>query len=291
MTDTAEMTREEISSLLRFYAESGLDFPISDEPINRFELVDEKKATAPNTASQAAPASSSNDPHAPATIEMDPRKRKKDEPKRPQQAAQVVIPTEEVVSQAVEAAQAAEDLDALKSVVERFEGCNLKRSARSTVFEGGKRGAKIMLIGGCPSRDDDMSGAAFSGADGILLDKMLQAIGLSRHEDTYLGFCAPWATPGGSAPTPIHLDICAPFLARQIELAAPEIIILLGNAAARQVFQSKQTIANLRGKWTNLPNFNIDAMAIFSPSMLRAQPKMKRNAWLDLLALKAKLQN
>lgn len=280
---TIDMTREEISSLLHFYEESGLDFPISDNAINRFEA--EGSSAASNPQSVASVTENSE------TIEMDPRKRRDEDPRPVAQASKALsIPNDEVVAQAVSAAAAAQDLDALKIAIETFEGCNLKRSARSTVFEGGNRDAPLMLIGGCPSRDDDVSGTALSGADGILLEKMLGAIGLSRHNDVYHAFCVPWSPPGGSAPTPLHLEICAPFLARQIELASPKLVIVMGNVAARHVFQSKQTVVQLRGKWTTLPNFGIEAMAMFDPAMLRAQPRMKRGAWMDLLAIKSKLE-
>ncbi|MEM8540004.1 MAG: uracil-DNA glycosylase [Pseudomonadota bacterium] len=292
---STDMTREEIASLLLFYQESGLDFPVSNDAINRFEAEEARPSTRPpqaseNTHSEQKRVIASADTA--DTIEMDPRKRKADEPRPIAEAsASVTLPSDEVVANAVSLATAAQDLDALKVSVETFEGCNLKRSARSTVFEGGKRGARLMLISGCPSRDDDVSGTALSGADGILLEKMLAAIGLSRHEDVYHGFCVPWSPPGGSAPTPLHLEICAPFLAKQIQLAAPEIVIVMGNIAARHVFQSKQTVVQLRGKWTNLPNFGIDAMAMLDPAMLRSQPRMKRGAWSDLLAIKSRLDS
>ncbi len=301
----SDMTREEINALLRFYEESGLDFPIADEAVNLFRVSTDQPGNSGQESAErvlheerSAPTASrsvGNDPAEPTletTIEMDPRKRQTEEP-RPAtpQPTNVTLPTQEVVEQAIASAQSAKNLDELKQVVENFEGCNLKRSARSTVFEGGRRGAKIMLVGGCPSRDDDISGTALSGADGLLLEKMLAAIGLSRTEDVYHGFCVPWSPPGGSAPTPLHLDICAPFHAKQIELAEPEMVIVMGNVAARHVFQSRQTVVQLRGKWTTLPNFGIEAMAMFDPAMLRAQPRLKRSAWLDLLAIKAKLES
>lgn len=293
MSDNAtDMTREEIFSLLRLYEESGLDFPISDAPINQFEAQEARirasAGSSPSSEDVAGKDVSRSD--ATSTIEMDPRKRNVEQP-RPtaQPASNLTIPNDEVIEHAVATAAAAADLDQLKAAIEAFEGCNLKRSARSTIFEGGNRDARLMLVGGCPSRDDDVSGTAFSGADGIMLEKMLGAIGLSRHEDVYHGFCVPWSPPGGSAPTPLHLDICAPFLARQIELAAPNMIIVMGNVAARHVFRSKQTVVQLRGKWTTLPNFGIEAMAMFDPAMLRAQPRMKRGAWMDLLAIRSKL--
>jgi DNA polymerase len=287
-TDNAnDMTVEEIHSLLRFYAESGLDFPISDVALDRFEAAPEPK----RAESDAAPANSkSTDPHEPALMEMDPRKRVKDAPRPIAQAdTAVTLPTEEVIAKAIALADVASDLDALKQAVETFEGCNLKRSARSTIFEGGKRGAKLMIIGGAPTGIDDNAGSAFSGPNGLLLEKMLSAIGLSRHDDVYISYCVPWSPPGNSAPTPLHLDMCAPFLARQIQLAKPELILLLGNGAARHILKTRQTIMQARGKWTMLPNFDIEAIATFDPAMLINQPRLKRNAWLDLLSLKAKL--
>jgi uracil-DNA glycosylase len=290
--NTSEMTVEEIHSLLRFYAESGLDFPISDVALDRFEMVPEQ--AAPQSVAPVenikAENKKSTDPHEPELMEMDPRKRMKDAPRPIAQAnLAVTLPTEEVVAKAVAMADAAQDLDALKQAVETFEGCNLKRSARSTIFEGGKRGARLMIIGGAPTGNDDNAGSAFSGPNGLLLEKMLGAIGLSRHEDVYMSYCVPWNPPGNSAPTPLHLEMCAPFLARQIQLAKPEFILVLGNGAVRHILKTHQTIMQARGKWTELPNFGIQAIATFDPAMLITQPKLKRHAWLDLLSVKAKL--
>lgn len=290
--NTSEMTVEEIHSLLRFYAESGLDFPISDIALDRFEMVPEQ--AAPQSVAPVenikAENKKSTDPHEPELMEMDPRKRMKDAPRPIAQAnLAVTLPTEEVVAKAVAMADAAQDLDALKQAVETFEGCNLKRSARSTIFEGGKRGARLMIIGGAPTGNDDNAGSAFSGPNGLLLEKMLGAIGLSRHEDIYMSYCVPWNPPGNSAPTPLHLEMCAPFLARQIQLAKPELILVLGNGAVRHILKTRQTIMQARGKWTELPNFGIQAIATFDPAMLINQPKLKRHAWLDLLSVKAKL--
>lgn len=289
---SADLTREQIKSLLRFYQESGLDFPVGDAAVNRFEAVEEPKSTADiSTEVNQAEAGKQSNPHAPESIEMDPRKRQAEAPQRPVAvpASDVTIPNGAVVEKAAETAEAAKNLDALRTSVETFDGCNLKRSARSTVFEGGTRGAPLMVIGGTPSRDDDVSGAAFSGADGALLEKMLLAIGLSHRTDVYFGFCVPWSPPGNSAPTPLHLELCAPFLARQIQLAKPKIVVVLGNVAMRHVFQTKQTIMQARGKWTVLPDFDVPAIAICDPAMLRAQPRLKKGAWYDLLSVKDKL--
>lgn len=277
MTESADITREQIEHLLRFYAEAGLDFALEPEPVDRF---------AANAAEAAAPAPPPG-PGAP-TARPD-----RDAPAEAARApsAPARIPDDRAVAMASEAAAGAADLDVLKAAVEGFEACNLKRSARHTVFEGGARGAPLMLVGGAPSRDDDKTGEAMSGLDGIMLGKMLAAIGLDLRADAYCGFCVPWAVPGGEAPTPMHLKICAPFLRRQIALARPRLVVALGNVAARQMLGSAEPITRLRGRWTEAEfgGGPVAVTALFSPSFLRTEPRFKRMAWLDLLALKKRL--
>ncbi|WP_306024565.1 uracil-DNA glycosylase [Oceaniradius stylonematis] len=270
MTATAEPTRDELEQLLRFYAESGLDFALDAEPSDRFAAPEQQPRTAPTTPA----------PNPPAAAEG---------VTAPAPAAR--IPDGEAVGLAQQTAAGAADLDALRAAVEAFEGCNLKRSARSTIFEGGTRGAHVMLVGAAPSRDDDKNAEAFSGIDGILLGKMLAAIGLDSKADIYAGFCVPWTVPGGERPTPLHMKICAPLLHRQIALARPRLIVALGNAASQQLHGSKKTIMQLRGTWaeTDFGAGAVPVTALFDPAFLREQPRFKRMAWLDLLALKKRL--
>ena len=266
MTQAAPISRDQLEQLLRFYAESGLDVALETEPQDRFAQSKTPPASPKHPPAQATP------PVAPAT-------------------PAAVVPDAQAIALAETIAAEAPDLEALKTAVEAFEACNLKRSARHTLLEGGRRGAKVMLIGAAPSRDDDKNGAALSGLDGLLLEKMLAAIGLDRNSDIYCGFCVPWAVPGGERPTPLHLKICAPFLRRQIALAEPRMLVCLGNAAAQHVFDTRDTIMRLRGTWRDMPSEgrNVAATALFEPAFLREQPRLKRLAWLDLLAIKQKL--
>ncbi|WP_306118105.1 MULTISPECIES: uracil-DNA glycosylase [unclassified Roseitalea] len=264
-----ETTREQLATLLRLYAESGLDFAIEAEPVDRFA----EAAEPPAPARAAAPA-----------------RKPEPAPARPVQPA-AVPPDDEAVRLAIDAAQAAHDLDALVAAARAFEGCNLKRSARHTIVEGGNRQAPVMLVGAAPSRDDDQNGAAMSGLDGLMLDMMLGAIGLDRQSDVYCGFCVPWAVPGGERPTALQLKICAPFIHRQIALAGPAVVVALGNVAARHLTGSDRTIMQLRGTWRRVAfgETETDVTALFEPGFLRDQPRFKRQAWLDLLALKDRL--
>ncbi|MBO6637957.1 MAG: uracil-DNA glycosylase [Roseitalea sp.] len=275
MTAIAEPNRAELEQLLRFYADSGLDFALEAEPADRFETATQEPRPAAATPSAPGP-----------TLET-----RSAPPPVPNTSQTARIPDDQAVALARQAADGAADLDALRTAVETFEGCNLKRSARATIFEGGTRGASVMLVGAAPSRDDDKNGEAFSGIDGIVLGKMLAAIGLDRQTDIYAGFCVPWTVPGGERPTALHMKICAPFLDRQIALARPAVIVALGNAASQQILGSKKTITQLRGTWTET-DFGagpVPVTALFDPAFLREQPRFKRMAWLDLLALKKRL--
>ncbi|GAB4362386.1 MAG: uracil-DNA glycosylase [Oricola sp.] len=268
MAKATEMTRGELESLLRFYAESGLDFPLSDEAPNRFEA---EAATAPKkTAVQVPPAAVK--PAAPARLPA--------------------IPDAEAVALAREIAGNAGTLDNLRKAVEAFEGCNLKLTARSTVFEGGRRGAPVMAIQDAPGRDDDASGEALTGPEGQLFDRMLAAIGRSR-DDCYLGFAVPWRVPGNAVPSPLQAEICKPFVERQIELARPDFVVLLGNGAARIMLKTSGNILQVRGEWKTLrtdSGFEIPAIATLQPRFLLEQPAQKRFAWADLLQIRDRLE-
>jgi DNA polymerase len=123
-----------------------------------------------------------------------------------------------------------------------------------------------------------------------LLDKMLAAIGMGRDE-AYITNVVYWRPPGNRTPTPQEVQACQPFLQRQIELVEPEILLLLGGAAAKQVLDTEQGIMKLRGKWKTyeLGGRSIRTMATLHPAFLLRNPVSKRMAWRDLLMVKAAL--
>ena len=108
-------------------------------------------------------------------------------------------------------------LTELEALVAGFEGCSLRRTAKSLCFARGSASARIMLIGEAPGRDEDLQGKPFVGRAGQLLDRMLAAIGLAE-EHVYITNTVYWRPPGNRTPTPEEIEACAPFLARQIEL-------------------------------------------------------------------------
>ena len=149
-----------------------------------------------------------------------------------------------------------------------------------------------MVIGSAPSAEDDREGTPFSGKSGQLFDKMLAAIGLSR-SSVLLTQVIPWRPPGNRAASAAEMDICRPFIERQIALAEPQVILLLGNFSARFFFGENDTIHGLRGRWKEIAVADrvIPAIASLHPQDLLTAPVNKRLAWNDLLAFQAKLKS
>jgi DNA polymerase len=147
-----------------------------------------------------------------------------------------------------------------------------------------------MLIGEAPGRDEDLQGKPFVGRAGQLLDKMLAAIGLTE-ADVHITNIVYWRPPGNRTPTPQEAQVCRPFLERQIELVAPEFIVLLGGAAAKHMLDVADGIMRLRGRWREIEvgGRRIKALATLHPAYLLRTPAHKRLAWRDLQAVRAAL--
>ncbi len=189
------------------------------------------------------------------------------------------------------AAGEAATLAELEALVGAFDGCPLKRTAKSLCFARGNETARVMLIGEAPGRDEDLQGKPFVGRAGQLLDRMLAAIGLSESH-VYITNTVYWRPPGNRTPSPQEIEACAPFLARQIELLAPKILVLLGGAAAKHILDVTQGIMRLRGKWLSYPcaTGDIPTLATLHPAYLLRRPGEKRYAWRDMRMLKEALE-
>jgi DNA polymerase len=188
------------------------------------------------------------------------------------------------------AAREAASLEELGARLAAFEGCSLKATAKNLCFYRGRPQARLMLIGEAPGRDEDLEGQPFVGPAGLLLDKMLAAIGLSER-DVHIANIVYWRPPGNRTPTPQEAQACRPFLERQIELVAPAFIVLLGGAAAKHLLGVADGIMRMRGKWRELEIGSVKArtVATLHPAYLLRTPAAKRLAWRDLLLVKAAL--
>ncbi|CAA9326580.1 MAG: Uracil-DNA glycosylase, family 4 [uncultured Microvirga sp.] len=133
-------------------------------------------------------------------------------------------------------------------------------------------------------------GKPFMVRAGQLLDRMLKAIGLDRSQ-VYIANVVPWRPPGNRTPTPQEIAICRPFIERQIELAAPEILVCLGGASTEALLAAKGGILKVRGRWFSYPSGDrtVRALATLHPAYLLRQPLQKRPAWQDFMALRRAL--
>ena len=149
-----------------------------------------------------------------------------------------------------------------------------------------------MVIGEAPRRDEDRAGLPFVGRSGQLLDRMLAAIGLSRHaaepeRAAYITNVLPWRPPQNRDPSGDEVAMLLPFLFRHIELARPEVLLLLGAPAVRTVLSTEAGITRMRGRWHDWRG--VPVMATFHPAALLRDPAKKREAWADLLLLRRRL--
>ncbi|MGB3487324.1 MAG: uracil-DNA glycosylase, partial [Xanthobacteraceae bacterium] len=190
------------------------------------------------------------------------------------------------IASARDAARTAPTLEALRALLETFDGCALKQTATRLVFADGNPQARIMFVGEAPGRDEDLEGIPFIGRSGKLLDRMIGAIGLDR-TTAYITNVIPWRPPGNRDPSPQETQICLPFIKRQIELVDPDVLVCLGKPSSHAVLELKDGIMRTRGRWHNYDTGTrtIRAMAMFHPAYLLRQPIHKRLAWQDLRAI------
>jgi len=178
-------------------------------------------------------------------------------------------------------------LSELRDTMLSFKGCGLKTTATNTVFADGVPTAPVMIIGEAPGADEDRIGLPFVGKSGMLLDKMLESIGLSRAKNVYISNILPWRPPGNRAPTPAEVVACLPFIKRHIELVAPKILVFLGASAASALLGVTESISRIRGKWFKYEG--TPALVTFHPAYLLRTPLQKKYGWQDMLTLEEKL--
>jgi DNA polymerase len=182
-------------------------------------------------------------------------------------------------------------LSDLQSAMAKLDDCPLKHTASNLCFADGNPGARLMIIGEAPGRDEDRMGVPFVGADGQLLDKMIASIGLDR-ASVYLTNLLPWRPPGNRSPTDEETAMLLPWLFRHVQLAKPEFVLLLGGAAAKLVLGSHDGIMKLRGRWRDVDfgdGVPRPVLASLHPAYLLRSPAQKRLAFEDLLLLAKQL--
>ena len=172
---------------------------------------------------------------------------------------------------------------------------HLARTRTQTVFGVGNPEAELMFIGEAPGADEDARGEPFVGRAGQLLTRIIETMGFAR-EDVYIANvlkCRPDMPPGSSGnrpPTPDEMQTCLPYLAQQIEIVQPKVLVALGATAVEGLLGTRGTMRDLRGRWHSYQDTPL--MITYHPSyLLRNQsPSEKRKVWEDMLLVLEKLE-
>ncbi len=245
-------------ALLQWQAEMGADEPCLDAAIDRYDLPDRADLPA---AAKPAPAPTPRDE------------------------------AEDLAARAEAMAAAATSLTALAEAQEAFDGIELRKGARTFCFADGNAAARGLIVGEAPGEEEDRARRPFVARAGQLLDRMFDAIGLSRdavdaEKAIYITNVLPWRPPGNRRPEPGEIAMMLPFLRRHVELAQPDLLVLMGNTPCAALL-NRQGILKLRGTWTEA--FGLPALPMTHPAYLLRTPLAKREAWADLLSLSARL--
>ncbi|MDI6632269.1 MAG: uracil-DNA glycosylase [Bacillota bacterium] len=174
---------------------------------------------------------------------------------------------------------APQTLEELKASIADCRKCDLAANRSTVVFGEGNPFAILMLIGEGPGADEDRLGRPFVGAAGQLLDRILNACGISR-EEVYIANVVKCRPPGNRVPLKEEAEACLPFLRRQIELIRPRIIVLLGSTALQYLVGPEARITRMRGQWFG-PLYGAQLMATYHPAALLRDPHKKRPVWED----------
>ena len=245
-------------SLLAFWAEAGVDAALLETTVDR--IAEGQRPLAPRFAPATAPS------HAPATVRRAPRP--------------------PAIETAREIARACSDLEALATAIEAFEGCPIRfeGAASRAVFSRGPADAPVVVIGEAPGAEEDRAGRPFVGKAGRMLDRMLEAIGLT--DRVFITNTVFWRPPGNRTPTPEEQLVCKPFVEQAIRLVRPTMLLLVGAPATRCLLDQTEGINRLHGRWfewrTADGDLEVPALPTFHPAFLMRTPSAKAMAWADL---------
>ena len=247
--------RREIAAHLRLFSDLGVD-GVSREPAWRRRSGDAVPAVVGHSDAGEAPA--------PADV--------------PGRAA----------PEADDVSTAGAKLEALRAHIGDCTRCILHTlGRRQVVFGVGNPDADLMFVGEAPGADEDIQGEPFVGRAGQLLTKIIEAIGLKR-SDVYIANVIKCRPPGNRNPEPIEVATCEPFLAEQIDVIRPKVIVALGTFAAHLLLKTDAPISRLRG---HVHDFRGGAKLIptFHPAFLLRSPERKRDVWEDMKKVRALL--
>jgi DNA polymerase len=176
------------------------------------------------------------------------------------------------------------DWPALREAVSGCQACGLCKGRKNTVFGVGDEQADWMIVGEAPGENEDLQGEPFVGAAGQLLDQMLRAVGRSRSgtadQGTYIANVLKCRPPANRNPQPDEVARCEPYLARQVALVKPRVILAMGRFAVQSLLKTNEPIGRLRGRVHQYEG--VPVIVTYHPAYLLRTPADKGKAWADL---------
>jgi uracil-DNA glycosylase family 4 len=175
----------------------------------------------------------------------------------------------------------ATEWESLRLAVQSCTACGLDKSRTQTVFGVGNPLADLMIIGEAPGFNEDKHGEPFVGRAGQLLTAMLQAIGFER-ENVYIANILKCRPPNNRDPEAAEVNLCTPFLQKQIALVQPKLLLAVGRIAAHYLLNSKAPLSQLRKQTHHYGSLNTPLIITYHPAYLLRNPKDKGKAYEDL---------
>jgi uracil-DNA glycosylase family 4 len=185
-------------------------------------------------------------------------------------------------------AQSREQMEDIWRDIGECTRCGLCEARTQVVNTHGNHKARLMFVGEAPGADEDAQGKPFVGRAGQLLTKIIEAIGMKR-EEVIIGNVNRCRPPGNRQPTLEEAAICRPFLFREIAAVQPDVIVVMGNTALRNLLEIREGITRVRGQFQDFRGIKV--MPTFHPAYLLRDPSKKRETWEDLKKVRAYLDS
>jgi DNA polymerase len=176
----------------------------------------------------------------------------------------------------------------LQSAVMACTGCGLCQSRQQAILGEGLASADWMIVGDAPGEEEDQAARSFAGPAGQLLDNMLKALSLTR-EQVYLTHALKCRTPVGRNASQVEVSHCATYLARQVELVQPKVILAMGRTAALALLQSAEPLGKLRSQVQSFKG--VPVVVTYPPAYLLRNQADKAKAWADLCVAASLVQS
>jgi len=163
--------------------------------------------------------------------------------------------------------------------------CDLANTRNKVVVgRGSNRNARIMLVGEGPGEQEDLTGQAFVGRAGKLLDNLLNAL-MFEPEDYYICNIVKCRPPGNREPLMEEVFSCMPWLRYQVKYIKPNIIVCLGAIALKYLVGEDARITKIRGNWIERPSF-FKIMPTYHPAAVLRDSNKKEELFCDMKKVK-----